>query len=185
MLADQAGVPRISELHHKPGVGVFDEEIWHMGQALMPALQTPERVSRLFVDHMLLGFAAHCAQTYGGMATLSKPLKGGLVPWQEQRSKEMLAADLSGGTPLGEIAEACGLSVSHFSRAFRKSTGMPPHAWLLRARVDHAMTLLRGRESSISEIALDCGFADHSHFTRVFSRLVGVGPAEWRRNALS
>lgn len=185
MLADQAGVPRITELRHKPGVGVFDDQIKHMGLSLLPALQTPERVSRLFTDHMMLGFAAHCAQAYGGMATLSRPLKGGLAPWQERRAKEMLAADLSGMTPLATVAEACGLSVSHFSRAFRKSTGLPPHAWLLRARVECAMTKLRGREGSISEIALDCGFADHSHFTRVFSRLVGIGPAEWRRDSVN
>jgi AraC family transcriptional regulator len=61
---------------------------------------------------------------YGGMQTVARPLKGGLGPWQEKRSKEMMAGDLSGATSLREIAEACGLSVSHFSRAFGKSTGL-------------------------------------------------------------
>ena len=86
-----------------------------------------------------------------------------------------------GATPLHEVSVACGLSISHFSRAFHKSTGLAPHAWLLKARIDRAMTMLRRREGSISEIALACGFADHSHFTRVFRRRVGMGPAEWRR----
>ena len=135
-LADQANVPRISELRYKPGVGVFDETIRHIGLSLLPALRTPDRASRLFTDHMTLALAAHCAQTYGGMQTVSRPLKGGLAPWQEQRSKEMLAGDLTGATPLHKVAGACGLSVSHFSRAFHKSTGLAPHAWLLQARVE-------------------------------------------------
>src|ERR1700730_37769 len=117
-LADQASVPRISELRYQPGVGVFDETIKHIGLSLLPALRAPDRVSRLFADHVSLAFAAHAAQTYGGMQTVSRPLKGGLAPWQERRSKDMIAGDLSGVTPLPAIAEACGLSVSYFSRAF-------------------------------------------------------------------
>lgn len=180
-LADEANVPRVDDLRFRPGAGMSDETILHLGLSLLPALQTPDRVSRLFTDHLSLALAAHCAHTYGGMETLPRPLKGGLAPWQERRAKEMIAGDLTGATPLATIAEACGLSVSHFSRAFRKSTGMPPHEWLLRTRVERAITMLRGREGSMSEIARDCGFSDHSHFTRVFSRRVGMGPAEWRR----
>ena len=134
-LADQANVPRISELRYEPGVAVSDETIKHVGLSLLPALRTPDQVSRLFTDHVTLALASHCAQTYGGMQTVSRPLKGGLAPWQEKRSKEMLGGDLTGATPLHEIAGACGLSVSHFSRAFHRSTGLAPHAWLLQARV--------------------------------------------------
>jgi len=180
-LADQANVPRISELRYKPGVGVFDETIRHIGLSLLPALQTPDQVSRLFTDHTTLALAAHCAQTYGGMQTLSRPLKGGLAPWQEKRSKEMLAGDLTGATPLHEIAQACGLSVSHFSRAFHKSTGLAPHAWLLQARVESAKAKLRSGDASLSAIARACGFADQSHFARVFTSRVGLSPGAWRK----
>ena len=183
-LADQANVPRITELRYKPGVGVFDETIRHIGLSLLPALQTPDRVSRLFTDHLTLALAAHCAQTYGGMETVSGPLKGGLAPWQEKRSKEMLAGDLTGTTPLHEIAGACGLSVSHFSRAFHKSTGLAPHAWLLQARVESAKAMLRSGDASLSTIARACGFADQSHFARVFTSRVGLSPGAWRKVVL-
>jgi AraC family transcriptional regulator len=183
-LADQANVPRISELRYKPGVGVFDETIKHIGLSLLPALRTPDRVTRLFTDHVTLALAAHCAQTYGGMQTVSRPLKGGLVPWQEKRSKEMLAGDLTGATPLHEIAGACGLSVSHFSRAFHKSTGLAPHAWLLQARVESAKAMLRGGDASLSTIARASGFADQSHFARVFTSRVGLSPGAWRKAVL-
>jgi AraC family transcriptional regulator len=126
-LADDINVPRIDELEFHPGVGMFDETIMHLGLSLMPALATPNCASRLFTDHITLALAAHVAQTYGGMQAAPKLVTGGLAPWQEKRSKEMLAGDLTGATPLHEIAVACGLSVNHFSRAFHKSTGLERH----------------------------------------------------------
>lgn len=184
-LADQAGVPRISELHYQPGVAVIDETIKHIGLSLMPALRKPERISQLFEDYVTLAFASHAAQTYGGMQKLSRPFKGGLAPWQERLSKEMIAGDLTNAKSLHEIAKACGLSVGHFSRAFRRSTGFAPHSWLLEARIESAKTMLRQREASLSEIACACGFADQSHFARVFTRRVGLSPGAWRKAVLN
>jgi AraC family transcriptional regulator len=182
-LADEANVPRISELCYKPGVPIFDETIRHIGLALLPVLRTPERTNRLLTDYLALAFATHTAQSYGGMQTVSRPLKGGLAPWQESRSKEMIGADLTGATPLREIAKTCGLSTSHFSRAFRKSTGLAPHAWLIQTRVESAKAMLRKRDASLFTIARACGFADQSHFARVFKRRVGLSPGAWRKIA--
>ena len=80
-----------------------------------------------------------------------------------------------------QIAAEFDLSVSHFSRAFRISTGLPPHQWLLRQRVKVAKQLMTVRDLPLSEIAISAGFANQSHFTRVFSAAVGVSPAAWRR----
>ncbi|HEY2750733.1 helix-turn-helix transcriptional regulator [Phenylobacterium sp.] len=183
--ADEANVPRIAELRYDPGVGVCDDTIKHLGFSMLPALRAPDEVSRLFADHLTLAFAAHAAQTYGGMRIVPRPLKGGLAPWQERRSKEMIGGNLRGATPLREIADACGLSVSHFARAFRRSTGLAPHAWLLQARVEAAKAMLRRQDPSLPAIAASCGFADQSHFTRVFTRQVGLSPGAWRRLALN
>jgi len=183
-LADQANVPRVSELRYEPGLGIYDETIRHIGLTLLPALRTPDRASRLFTDHLTLALTTHAAQSYGGMQTISRPLKGGLAPWQESRSKEMIAGDLTGATPLREIAEACGLSVSHFSRAFRKSIGLSPHTWLIQMRVESAKSMLQKRDASLFTIARVCGFADQSHFARVFKRRVGVSPGAFRKIAL-
>jgi AraC-like DNA-binding protein len=181
VLADEANVPRIDGLPHRPGVGFADETIRHLNLAAIAALRRPGQVNRLFVDHLTLAFTAHVAQVYGGMEPAAGLTKGGLAPWQERRAKELLLADLAGAPPLAELAAACSLSPSHFGRAFRRTTGLAPHAWLLQARVARSMTLLREPHVSLSEIALACGFVDQSHFTRVFVRRAGLTPGAWRR----
>jgi AraC family transcriptional regulator len=93
----------------------------------------------------------------------------------------LIAGDLSGATSLEDVAAACGLSVSHFSRAFSKSAGVAPHGWLLLARVESAKVMLRKRDMPLTAIAHSCGFVDRSHLTRVFKRHVGLSPGAWRR----
>ena len=179
-VADQANVPRIRELRYDPGVAISDNTIFHLGLSLLPALQAPDRVNRLYLDYVAFAFAAHAAETYGGLQAPSKLPKGGLAPWQEKRAKDLIAGDLTGAKPLHDIADACGLSVSHFSRAFRRTTGLAPHAWLLQFRVDAAKALLRQRNLPLSTIARKCGFVDQSHLSRVFLRRVGLSPGAWR-----
>jgi methylphosphotriester-DNA--protein-cysteine methyltransferase len=67
------------------------------------------------------------------------------------------------------------------ARAFRQSVGMPPHQWLMQHRVDPARALLLSSPLALSDIALACGFAGQSHFTRAFTRRVGTSPGAWRR----
>jgi AraC-like DNA-binding protein len=93
----------------------------------------------------------------------------------------MIEARLDGDISPAELAQECGLSVSHFARAFRRSTGMAPHQWLLQRRVAKAKQAMRETDAPLVEIAVSCGFADQSHFTRVFSKAAGISPGCWRR----
>ena len=106
---------------------------------------------------------------------------GGLAPRQARLARDLLLADLETDPSLPELAAACGLSVRHFSRAFRASFGAPPHQWVLQQRVARARDLLLRSGAPLSDIALACGFADQSHLTRVFHAAVGASPAAWRR----
>ena len=179
-IADDVNAPRIGDLNHSSAV-VDDVTIRNLGRAVLPALSRPDQASQLFVDHILFALALHVAQTYGGMRSLPQPMRGGLAPWQEKRAKEILTANIDGRIPLKEVARECGLSVSHFSRAFRRTIGAPPHGWLMAHRVEAAKAKLRDRRLSLSQVALACGFADQSHLTRVFTSIVGVSPGAWRR----
>ncbi|TAI66740.1 AraC family transcriptional regulator [Bradyrhizobium sp. Leo170] len=182
IIADNAEARRIHELRYQPGVGVDDPIIRALTSSLVPAFEHPDQASRIFVDHVTLAVGIHVAKMYGGMVSQIRPTRGGLAPWQLKRAEETLAASLQGDISLADLANDCGISASHFARAFRQSTGLSPHQWLQQKRVDEAKVLLRERRLSLSEVALACGFADQSHFTRVFSRLTGVSPGVWRRN---
>jgi AraC family transcriptional regulator len=180
-IADDAGVPRIDDLNYKPCAGINDATISSLGSTVLPALRHPEQANRLFVDHVMLAVGVHVAETYGGMRPVLRPLRGGLAPWQERRAKEILSADLDGDVPLKDVARECRLSVSHFSRAFRRTVGVAPHSWLVTRRIEVAKEKLRYSRLSLSDVALACGFADQSHLTRVFTGMVGVSPGAWRR----
>lgn len=105
----------------------------------------------------------------------------GLEPWQREVAVQLLLDDLAGDRPVAELAGRCGLSRSHFTRAFKASMGLPPHHWLMRHRVECARALLERSDESIAAIAASCGFADQSHLTRVFHAIAGASPAAWRR----
>jgi AraC-like DNA-binding protein len=179
-LASEAGAPPLDELRYQRAVGIDDAIARQLLSSVMGAIEQPEHAHPLFLDHVVLAMAGHVASAYGGVLE-HHPHRGGLAAWQLKRATDLLAGSLMKGPTLSRLAEECGLSPRHFARAFRQSTGVPPHRWLLKHRVQQAKTLLRARVLPLTEIALRCGFADQSHFTRVFSREVGVGPGEWRR----
>jgi AraC family transcriptional regulator len=81
-----------------------------------------------------------------------------------------------------QLARSVNLSASHFSRAFKFTFGVPPHAWVLRRRMEVAQGLMLTTSATLSEIAITCGMADQAHFTRCFRRVVGETPNVWRRS---
>jgi AraC-like DNA-binding protein len=181
-LCDDANAPQIGELQWHAGDSLLDPVIRSLGESISYAMVAPGGATPLFVDHVTLALAVHVAETYGGMRTVRARDTGRLAPWQERRAKELLTADLSIDVPLLELASACGLSVSHFTRLFTRSVGEPPHKWLLRHRVEKAKALLRANILSLAEVGLTCGFCDQSHFTRCFRRMARTTPGAWRQH---
>jgi AraC family transcriptional regulator len=182
-VSNEAGRVRLDGFRLTSGEVVMDPIMHNVAAAILPSIMRSEQVSQVFIDHMAYATAAHVASTYGGIQA-ARLIRGGLAPWQERRAKEMLAADLKGSISLEQVAAQCDLSVGHFSRAFRKSTGVAPHQWLQQRRVDEAMAMLQSSKLSLAEIALCCGFSDQSHFTRVVTQIMGVSPGAWRKQNL-
>lgn len=176
--AAELGLPLPGALQ-LPTPGTCDPAVTALGQALLPSLDRPAQASALFVSHATLALGAHLLHTYGGRGAPAP--RGGLAPWQERRAKEMLRAHLRGDVRIADIAAECGLSAGYFATAFRRSAGQTPSAWLLSQRIEQARTLLRDRALTLPQVAAATGFADQSHFTRTFTRLVGTPPGAWRR----
>ncbi|HEX2735155.1 MAG TPA: AraC family transcriptional regulator [Polyangiaceae bacterium] len=180
-LADEREAPRSESLRVTPGASIDDPVIRHLGAALMPGLGIPEQVNRLFVDHLALATLAHVGKRYGTTPLLDDRPRGGLGAAQVRRAKELLMTHLDGDLSLDDLARECGLSRSHFARAFKTTTGQPAHRWLVDRRIERAQELLLNSALSLSQVAKLCGFTDQSHFTRVFAARVGAGPGRWRR----
>jgi len=106
--------------------------------------------------------------------------KGGLTRLRLNRALEYIQANLGGEVHLEGLARAAGLSPFHFAKLFKQSTGSTPHQYIVQRRLERATELLRSTEVNLSEVALECGFADQSHFANVFRRFVGVTPSQYR-----
>ena len=101
------------------------------------------------------------------------PRPTGLLAWRLKRALEYIDANLSNRIELVELARVAGFSRMHFARLFRVSTGLRPHEFVLRRRLDRAKWLLLHSQSSVASIARESGFSTHAHFTNVFRELVG------------
>jgi AraC family transcriptional regulator len=108
-------------------------------------------------------------------------IPGGLAPWQKRTVTTYIAANLGSTIRVSDLAHVAQLSVGHFFRAFRESFGESPLAHVARRRIHRAQSLLLSSQAPLSQIGLDCGMHDQSHFTRVFRRFVGINPGVWRR----
>jgi AraC-like DNA-binding protein len=172
-------MPRVDRLGC--AAGTLDPVVANLGRAMLPVLMHPQDASRLFVEHLALALKAHVVHAYGGVAGPVLTQVRGLAPWQERRAKAFLIEHLAGDVSLGDAARECALSRSHFSKAFKQTTGQTPHAWLVAQRVEAARRLLAQPDLPIAEIAASCGFSDQSHLTRVFTAHTGTSPARWRR----
>ncbi len=108
-----------------------------------------------------------------------------LAGWQLRRATEFIEENCLRNIRLEELAALIGLSQSHFSHAFKASTGVAPHQWQVNARLQHAKGLILKGELSLTEIASETGFADQAHFTRVFRKNFGTTPAHWQKVQLT
>jgi AraC-like DNA-binding protein len=120
----------------------------------------------------------HGSPAVSRVSTLSK--------WRLKRATEYMMANLAEPICLADIAAATGLSRMHFAAQFRAATGLRPHEYLIRRRIERAQELLLTTRQSLVEIALDVGFRTQAHFTTVFGRFVNESPSVWRqRNQMS
>jgi AraC family transcriptional regulator len=180
-IASEQGGDRVEELNCPIRSAQSDPVLKNLTLALLPALVRPEQTNRLFTDYTVRAVIVHLAKCYGSLRIQAQRASGGLVPWQERRAKELLIANLSGNISLRDLASACRLSTGHFSQAFRRTVGCPPHQWLLTQRVERAKHLILNTKQSLGKIAIVTGFADQSHFTRVFTQRAKISPTTWRR----
>lgn len=130
-------------------------------------------------------FACHAAtlirlsREEEGLRTSSRAVT--LPDWQFRRVEQYVKDHLHETIRLRDLSRLTRLSPSHFSRAFKAYCGLPPHAYIVRQRVDLAKTLLLKNDSSLAEIATACGLSDQTGLSALFRRVEGISPTTWRR----
>ena len=165
-------------------VSVVEEDLvlTQLTKSMLPSIGRPGWPSPLALDHLNLILGAHVLQKYGGLRKPPTVSVGGLGPWQKRRATELLSENLSGRIRLSQVAQECGLSISHFARSFKASFGVSTHRWLVQRRIECSQELLIHTRASLSDIAEQAGFADQAAFTRTFHQIVGISPGRWRRD---
>ncbi|MBB4189367.1 AraC-like DNA-binding protein [Sinorhizobium terangae] len=181
---EEHGLRPTGELRTAGGTALDDTVVHSLGECLLPVFKEPAAASRVFIDHIGMALMSHLSLSYGVHDGQGRLPRGGLAPWQERRAKDLLMANVSGSISLEELAKGCGLSRSHFARAFKVTTGSTPLQWLAQQRIALAQGHLRYSSLSLHDIAEQCGFSDQGHFSRVFSQHVGETPGRWRRSVL-
>lgn len=106
---------------------------------------------------------------------------GALQPWRLKRVTSFIDHNIDSPLSLDCLAQAAGLSRMHFAALFRKATGLRPHDYVVRRRIEIAQQLLSGSQTPIVAIALTVGFQSQAHFTTVFKRVLGITPHRWRQ----
>src|SRR5882762_9804440 len=135
---------------------------------------------RLFLDSVEQAIAVSLVKDHAVRHRLVQIYRGGLGSARLRRIKELVHARMEYDLSLDEMAQSVGLSTAHFARMFRKSTGETPHQFVLRRRIERAMTMLRSDDARVVDVAVACGFKTQQHFARAFRHVCGVSPTDYR-----
>jgi AraC family transcriptional regulator len=161
--------------------GVQDELINQIGLSVLSEM--PTAAGRMLVETSSLLLAARLAHSHSETELIQSPigsghgLDGGRLRRVLAYVEEHLAEDIT----VADLANVACLSIFHFTRAFAGATGVPPHRYVSRRRLETARAMIATGRTSLSEIAHDCRFSSQSSFTRAFRRAVGMTPAEYRQ----
>jgi AraC family transcriptional regulator len=163
--------------------GFQDPVVTQICLALYRELVQPSSVGKLYAQTAAQMLAVHLLRHYARPATAAEPeeITQTLTHRQLNRIIEFLQDNLNRDLSLEVLAQQTGFSAYHFAHLFRQTTGESPHQFVLRQRIERAQHLLKETEAPLSQIALEVGFANQSHFSRIFKRYLGLTPRAYRR----
>jgi AraC family transcriptional regulator len=157
-----------------PQIEVADPLIYHIVGTLEAEIANGFRSGRLFGESLGVALAAHLLADYSVNPTRMQTYRGGMPKYLLRRTIDYMHSDLGAGLHLGELAGNVQMSLWHFCRMFKQSTGLSPHQYLMRERIEEAKRLLVKPGASVDSIAKELGFSDPGHLITVFRRFAGT-----------
>jgi AraC family transcriptional regulator len=148
------------------------------GYVLSLASELASPSEPVYAEALSQAFLLHLLRTHGSSRRLKRlEPKGKLGPAQLRRTIELVHEHIASDLTLDAMARAAGYSQFQFARLFKATTGMTPHCFVLRMRLERASRMLRQGTGNLVEVALATGFWDQAHFTNVFRKAFGMTPA--------
>jgi AraC family transcriptional regulator len=172
-----------SGLELQPLVYQHDPQLLSIAQSFKQEMTQGGIASQLYTDALALQFTIHLLRHYTTQSLTPKHYPGGLSRQQMKYLIDYMQMNLDRTIHLEELATLLNMSQYHFCRLFKRSTGIPPHQFVIRQRVDRAKQLLQKSDRSVLDVAINCGFTDGSHLTRHFRKLTGVTPTAFRQQS--
>jgi AraC family transcriptional regulator len=165
-----------------PKLGFVDDKALLLGRLIREEIQRGGQGNEDCLDSLLTLFGAHLLRNYSSIGSgKSRPFRGGLRASAWRKVKGYIQAHLSEKMSVDAMAQMADLSPSHFIRAFRETTGQPPHQYLLTARITHARRLITTTNLPVSAIAKAAGFHDGSHMAASMQKVWRTSPTRLRR----
>jgi AraC family transcriptional regulator len=178
-LAEDLGIGR-SSVELVPQLAVPDQTLHDFARLLQSEASQGSLGSALMVQSTVCSLGIHLLRRYSSLAGSPGRSQPTVTSARLNRVVEYMMAHLDQPIALPDLAAVCGISVSHFTRAFRQATGSSPHAFLTDLRLQKAKRLLEQTDLSITSIALSCGFEQPQYFATQFRRKLGWTPSAWR-----
>jgi AraC family transcriptional regulator len=162
------------------GALLRDPLIERLCRALLLAEEVGGAGAAVYLDALGRAIVARLLDCAAGPGRSERPKVAELARWRLTRAIDYVEAHLAEPVTLAEIAASTGLTPMHFAAQFKAATGLRPHEYLLRRRIERAQEMLVGTGLPLVDIALSVGFQNQSHFTSVFKGFVGQPPNAWR-----
>jgi AraC family transcriptional regulator len=159
---------------------LMDPQITAVLAAMTTDLNEGSPAGRLYGEALGNALAVYLLNRYAARSYTPVAYRGGLPGYRLKRVLDYIAENLGNDLSLAELAALAGMSPHYFADLFKKSTGQAPHQYVLLQRIEHAKEGLAHGEHSIIKAGLDVGFQNPSHFARVFRRIVGTSPSQFK-----
>ncbi|HEY4145833.1 AraC family transcriptional regulator [Pinirhizobacter sp.] len=167
-----------------PSIHIRDPQVERIGWMMQAEDHEDYPGGRLFADSLATALAVRLLALQSRHGGVGAKAARALPAWRLRQVIEYVEANLDQDLTLAELARIAGFSVSHFKPMFKQATGIPVHRFVMERRVERArIRLLEGRQS-ITEIALETGFAHSSHMARCMRRFLGMGPSDVAATAI-